>query len=343
MSNQLPLKAASSLAAWKFGEDGVLKLRTSIGAKLQAFFQDGQDGNGDRIWIDFPGEPIRPRSFDGSGPLEQIRVGQPQPGVTRLVIEFNKSVTFDPKTLQLVGTSPDLWELKFVDIPTIGLKSLGEGNLVRRPVEASLHTNFSSRGISTTIELPEIARGRYRVVIDPGHGGPDVGAIGIGGIRETDVVLDISIQVAKILDQKGVKVHLTRSSEVDLDLPPRVAMANRLAADAFVSIHANASRNIRKDVNGIETFYFTGSKGFRLASLIQNEVLKASPGSPNRGVRRSRFFVIRHTHMPAALVETGFLTGGLDSSRLAQQSHRSKISFAISRGILLYLQGGEIR
>ena len=77
------------------------------------------------------------------------------------------------------------------------------------------------------------------MVIDPGHGGPDPGAIGINNLRETDVVLDVSLQVAQILQRKGVRVLLTRSSELDVDLPPRVALANN-RADLFVSIHANA-------------------------------------------------------------------------------------------------------
>ena len=331
------LKAASSLAAWNLRADGVLSLRTSVGAKLTAFFQYGHSKKGDRVWIDFPGEPLGPRTFLGSGPIRQIRVGKPQEGITRLVIELNKSISIDPTNLKLLGISPDQWELKLGGIPIQGLRRMGEGNLSKSISTLPKLSHSSNRNLSE-IEMPEVVRGRYRVVIDPGHGGPDVGAVGLRGIRETHVVLDISIQVAEILEQKGVKVNLTRRSEIDLDLPPRVAMANNLDADAFVSIHANASKNIQKNVNGIETFFFTGSKGFRLASLIQKEVLKTSPGSPDRGVRRSRFFVIRRTHMPAALVETGFLTGKLDSSRLAQESHRRKLAFAITRGILLYLQ-----
>ena len=220
-----------------------------------------------------------------------------------------------------------------------GLQKLGEGNLLRplRTRTRTRTTTISSK-VSNISDLPQLPRGRYRVVIDPGHGGPDVGAVGIRGIRESEIVLDISIQVAKILEEKGVKVHLTRKSEIDLDLPPRVAMANRSRANAFISIHANASRSRSRDVNGIETFFYSGSKGFRLATLIQKELLKVSPGSPDRGVRRGRFFVIRRTKMPAALVETGFVTGRLDSSRLSTSQHRRNVAIAISSGILKYLK-----
>ena len=193
----------------------------------------------------------------------------------------------------------------------------------------------------SSINLPSFKRGRFLVVIDPGHGGPDSGAVGIGGVRETDIVLEISLQVARILESKGVKVRLTRNSEVDLDLPPRVAIANRLRANAFVSIHANASRSRHRDVNGIETFYFSGTRAYSLSSKIQKELLKVSPSSPDRGVRKGRFYVIRRTNMPAALVETGFVTGKLGSPRLAKSSHRRNVAFAIAKGILIYLK--EVR
>jgi N-acetylmuramoyl-L-alanine amidase len=76
-----------------------------------------------------------------------------------------------------------------------------------------------------------------------------------------------------------------------------------------------------------------------LAAHVQQQVLNVSPGSPNRGVRRGRFFVIRRTTMPSALVETGFVTGGLDAPRLANAGHRRKLSLAIATGILNYLRG----
>ena len=92
------------------------------------------------------------------------------------------------------------------------------------------------------MQLPNVKQNKFSVVLDPGHGGPDPGAIGIGGLRETDVVLEVSEIVKKLLSEKGVKVWLTRKNEVDLDLPPRVSFANRKNGDIFVSIHANASR-----------------------------------------------------------------------------------------------------
>ena len=112
-------------------------------------------------------------------------------------------------------------------------------------------------------------------------------------------------------------------------------------ADAFVSIHANATRGKRKDVNGLETYYYSGYKGYSLAKNIQKQILIFSPQSPDRGVRRSRFYVIRKTSMPAALVEIGFVTGIYDADLLRQKAYRDKMSFAIAKGILNYLRGSN--
>ena len=151
------------------------------------------------------------------------------------------------------------------------------------------------------------------------------------------MVLDVSKRVKKLLIEKGVMVRLTRNNEVDLDLPPRVLIANTTDADIFVSIHANASRGKRRDINGLETFYYAGWRGRLLAKNIQKQILKVSPGSPDRGVRQGRYFVIKNTSMPAVLVEIGFLTGRLDARRLEKSIHRQRIAYAITKGILTYL------
>jgi N-acetylmuramoyl-L-alanine amidase len=188
--------------------------------------------------------------------------------------------------------------------------------------------------------LPLVPRGRFKVVIDPGHGGPDPGAVGIGGLRETDVVLDVSLQLARLLQSRGVEVVLTRTTEVDVDLPPRVALANSSGADVFLSVHANALSMMRPDVNGIESFYFepAGNRARSLAAAVQQQMLAISPGSPDRGVRTARFFVIRRTVMPSTLVEMGFVTGALDAPRLMDANFRRRMAVALATGVLTYLQ-----
>ncbi|WP_448570990.1 N-acetylmuramoyl-L-alanine amidase family protein, partial [Trichothermofontia sp.] len=188
-----------------------------------------------------------------------------------------------------------------------------------------------------TGSLPRVPSGRVIVVIDPGHGGPDPGAVGIGNIYEKNIVLDISRQVAAILQQQGVQVVMTRSDDRDLDLEPRVQIAERANATAFVSIHANAISMSRPEVNGVETYYYVS--GLPLAQAIHSSILQSGLGMRDRGVRQARFYVIRRTSMPAVLVETGFVTGAEDAPRLADPNFRSRMAVAIARGILNYFQG----
>ena len=339
MLPSLPAQAASALAAWALTENGTLQLRTSRNARLQAFFQDASDGRGTRVWIDFPGELRFPRRLTGRGAVKEIRLGKPRPGATRLVVEFRPGVELDPSQLKLRGTAPDRWELNFSGLPTRGLDDLGEGDLSGRATAWRPPGRFApSRTPVDPSGLPTVTRGRYTIVIDPGHGGPDPGAVGIDGLRETDVVLDVSMQVAALLRARGVDVLLTRTGDVDVDLPPRVSLANRSSATAFISIHANALSMRRQDVNGIETFFFSDPRSGRLAGYLQQQMMDVSPGTPNRGVRRGRFFVIRRTVMPAALVEMGFVTGAIDAPRLARADHRRRLALALATGILNYLR-----
>ena len=332
----LPLKSASALAAWALTSNGTLKLRTSSGTKLEAFYQSSSKDKGERVWIDFPGELTRPRTLKGNGSVKEIRLGKPSNGITRLVIEFLPTVELEPSKLKLIGISPNTWEMKFSGLETNSLVSIGEGNILRNSIKRTFEKiEIQDLDISS---LPNVPYGKYKVVIDPGHGGSDPGAVGINGLRETDIVLEISKNVSEFLTKKGVKTILTRNYERTLDLQPRVDKANKSKADAFVSIHANATRGKRLEVNGLETYYYSGYKGYSLAKNIHKQILITSSQSPDRGVRRSRFYVIRKTSMPAALVEIGFVTGMYDAALLRQKAYRDKISFAIAKGILNYLK-----
>ena len=334
----LPARSSSALAAWALKSNGVLELRTKSNAKLRAYFQKASDLYGDRFWIDFPGELKNPRTIEGNGPIKEIRLGKPDKGITRLVIEFNSNNKTNPIAWKLIGLDQNRWSIKLFSSKTSFL-TIGEGLVHKTNVNKKINQkplNFNKNDYEY-LQLPNVKQNKYYVVIDPGHGGPDPGAIGIGGIRETDVVLEVSKIVKRLLNEKGVKVRLTRNNEIDLDLPPRVSFANNTNADIFVSIHANASRGKRSDINGLETFYYRGWRGRLLAKKIQQQILKVSPGSPDRGVKQGRFYVIKNTRMPAVLVEIGFLTGRLDARRLEKTMHRKRLAYAIAKGILEYL------
>ncbi len=343
----LPAQAASTLSAWRVSREGLLELRTAPGISVRAFFEEGAAGRGPRVWFDLPGAPSRTRSLWLGGTLREVRIGRPDDGTTRLVLEFQPGTRLDPRQLRLVGTARDRWRMELpgraLRVPVAG----GEGDfnaptvVAARPVAAGppawMLRPHSRRPLSVE-GLPVVPRGRFKVVIDPGHGGPDPGAIGIDGLRETEVVLDVGLQVAQLLQARGVVVLLTRTTEVDVDLPPRVALANGSGADLFVSLHANALTMERPDVNGIETFFFEGGRSSYLARIMQDRLLAVSPGTPDRGARPGRFFVIRRTVMPSVLAEIGFVTGEIDAPRLADPSFRRRLAEAVAGAILSYLQ-----
>ena len=334
----LPVKSSSALAAWSINTNGVLELRTKTNTNLKAYFQKANQISGDRFWVDFPGELKNPRTIKGNGPIKEIRLGKPDKGKTRLVIEFKEETYLKPLTWRLVGLDQNSWRIKLFD-RKYSFKKISEGQVDNRirNFKKNQKSIYKKKNDYQYLKLPDVKQNKFLVVIDPGHGGPDPGAIGIGGIRETDVVLEVSKIVKKLLSDKGVKVALTRKNEIDLDLPPRVSFANDIDADIFVSIHANASRGKRRDINGLETFYYRGGKGRLLAKKIQKQILRVSPGSPDRGVKQGRFYVIKNTRMPAVLVEIGFLTGRLDARRLEKNAHRKRLAYAIAKGILEYL------
>ena len=336
--NSAPVWSSSALAAWSLKSNGVLELRTKSNTNLKAYFQKASNFYGDRFWIDFPGELKNPRTIKGNGPIKEIRLGKPIKGKTRLVIEFAENNKIKPLKWRLIGIDKNRWRIKLFS-PNISYETIGEGlvNKKNSNINLNQNINYSKKTNNDYLQLPDVKQNKFYVVLDPGHGGLDPGAIGIDGIRETDVVLEVSRIVKKLLSEKGVRVRLTRNKEIDLDLPPRVSIANNTDANVFVSIHANASRGKRRDINGLETFYYRGWRGRLLAKRIQKQILRVSPGSPDRGVKQGRYYVIKNTRMPAALVEIGFLTGRLDARRLEKRTHRKRIAYAIAKGILEYL------
>ncbi|HIK44815.1 MAG TPA: N-acetylmuramoyl-L-alanine amidase [Leptolyngbyaceae cyanobacterium M65_K2018_010] len=190
---------------------------------------------------------------------------------------------------------------------------------------------------SSTASIPN--RERVVVMLDPGHGGADPGAIGLGGLQEKGVVLAVAQQVAATLQSQGITVRMTRQGDQTVDLQPRVDMAAAAHATVFVSIHANAVNMQRPEVNGLETYYSSDS-GLALATVIHRRVLSSLPMG-DRGVKQARFFVLRRTTMPAALIEIGFVTGATDAPKLRDPQWQAQMGQAIAQGILDYLRGGR--
>jgi N-acetylmuramoyl-L-alanine amidase len=180
-----------------------------------------------------------------------------------------------------------------------------------------------------------LRKGKIVVIIDPGHGGKDSGAIGIGGVLEKDVILPISKRITEVLERNGIQVIMTRDSDYFVTLPGRVTMAERANADVFVSIHANSAGANRPEVSGLETYHY--DSGLRLAQIVHSKILQ-SLNVRDRKVRKARFYVLRKTSMPSILVETGFLTGRDDVAKLRTSAYQNQMADAIAQGILQYLK-----
>lgn len=333
---------AANLQFWRFDQQGNrLELRTDDGVqpRAQLIF------NPTRLVIDLPGTRLgRPKQLEQfGGRVTALRVAQFDRDTTRLVLELSPGYTVDPKRVRFRYTTAQNWTIELPQPeynPAIASDDDQDDQTLEVP-QAPVIPRSSVGGlfpISPTPRpnptMPIVPNGQPIVIVDPGHGGPDPGAVGIGGLRETDIVLDISRQVTALLSRQGISAVLTRDAEYDLGLEPRVQMANRANATVFVSIHANAISMSRPDVNGLETYYFNSGK--ELAEVIHRTILEEI-GVRDRRVRQARFYVLRHTRMPSVLVETGFVTGAEDAARLSDPGYRSRMAAAIARGILRYL------
>lgn len=178
--------------------------------------------------------------------------------------------------------------------------------------------------------------GQVLVMLDPGHGGVDPGAVGIGGLQEKGVVLAVAQYTAAALQAQGIAVQMTRQSDQTVELQPRTERAEAARSTVFVSIHANAVNMQRQEVNGVETYYYSEA-GQVLATALQQQVL-GTMAMNDRGVRQARFFVLRRTSMPAALIEIGFVTGATDAPKLRDPRWQAQMGQSIAQGILNYLR-----
>jgi N-acetylmuramoyl-L-alanine amidase len=167
------------------------------------------------------------------------------------------------------------------------------------------------------------------VVIDAGHGGFDRGGIPGQRVSESQMTLDVALRLRAALQASGYRVVMTRSTDVFVPLGTRVAIANQYRNGIFVCIHFNSAT--RRGANGIET-YFYSSQSLPLASAIHYYVAGGAP-SPNRGVRRRGYFVLRRTSIPAILVECGFLTNPYEASYVSSAPYRQKLADEIARGV----------
>lgn len=173
------------------------------------------------------------------------------------------------------------------------------------------------------------------IVIDPGHGGSDPGAV-VGNVKEKDLNLDIALKLKTLLEANGAKVFMTREDDTFVNLYARAEMANKLNADLFISIHHNAATS---NATGTETLYYPDPEKKLFAQALQRAVVSYT-GFHNRGIiERPGIVVTRETKMPSALVEVGFLTNPNDLAHIMTDEFKQKVAQGILQGIVDYISG----
>lgn len=187
------------------------------------------------------------------------------------------------------------------------------------------------------------------MVLDPGHGGEDPGAVGRRGTLEKHVVLATSLKLAAMLQKQGIRVVLTRTADVDLgvegpfgwkvgDLQARVRTANSCGADVFLSIHANA--DVYSECRGAQVFYRADGHrdSERLARTIQTEIRRICRNTDREVSTNINQYVLKNVKMPAATVELGFLSNPEEEMLLASDEYQEKLARAICIAIFRYFQ-----
>jgi N-acetylmuramoyl-L-alanine amidase len=365
-----------------------------------------------RLFFDVQGRPAMSQKTIPVGDhlLKQIRIAETHPGTTRIVFDLEQGADFtasqlsNPERLMVelhakavkasatlateellaqaepqpvAKAAPGLPVLAAVSRPVTVAPSVAPTPAPPRkpdlpePKAASRNAN-GDRTLTRALGLK-----LGRVVLDPGHGGHDVGTHGPSGLYEKDLVLDISQRLAMLLqDRLGSEVVLTRDDDTYVSLQGRTKIANESKADLFLSIHANSSPV--KSVTGVETYYlnFTTSRSaldlaarenaasessiFDLKDVLEKIALKdkidesrefasrlqtslytltkASAPAKNRGIKKAPFMVLIGAQMPSVLAEIGFLTNANDEALMRKNEHRQKIAEALYKGIAAYAE-----
>lgn len=192
---------------------------------------------------------------------------------------------------------------------------------------------FVYKPFVTNKEHREMQLSDIGIVIDAGHGGHDVGAIGATGSYEKDFTFATALKLKEKLASVGATVYMTRERDEFISLASRVNYANMTDADVFLSIHYNSFAE-QPDVIGIETFYYQ-EQNKMLAQMIQEEIIKET-GDKDRGITFGDFYVLRQTMKPALLIELGFLSNIETEENLKMDWYQQKIVNGILKGLQKY-------
>lgn len=309
----------------------------------QVQYEEHRLTNPDRIYFDLQETTVGARvsaKMAGDGlRILRVRTASSQPGVTRVVLDTKGIVDYrvrmntEPYGLRIeVGTAPR-------DLPNAVAAAPHPGSTAVAAVPHPLR------------KIPGIAAAKLKIVLDPGHGGWDMGTIGNRGLMEKDLALDVAQRLSLLLlKSSDYDVTLTRLDDTYIPLEQRASAANTAGADLFISIHGNYSS--RSHSRGVETYYPIASStdaatsvrtedSRKLAEMLQtflhHQEAASNPGLPDRGVKGANFAVLRSTAMPAALAEVSFVSSPNDEIQLIQSSYRQQLAEALYKGIASYV------
>lgn len=340
----------------------VVELDRAVRIKKEPTRLPAAAGRPERIYVDLEGIWVGRRFVEGlpvaDGLLRDIRIGQNTRTDIRVVLDLE---TYERHRI-LTLSHPDR-----LVIDVYGRRDGGE----------------TLRWGAEREEEPRLPTGLRRVqtvVVDPGHGGKDPGALGVGGLREKDVTLRLAKRLAGELEARGFRVVSTRADDRYLGLEERTAIAESVGGDVFVSLHANASR--RRSVRGIETYFLdenherhsvtvaarengvdrshvnalqrtlarlrvseVSPHSRRLAELVQRELVTGLPERyhpvADLGVKKGPFYVLFLSSMPAVLVESGFLTNRTEARRLGDDRYLDAVAERIALALARYRDEGS--
>ena len=337
----------------------------------------------ERIYFDLHDTVLPPewagKTMDvGDFSLTRVRIAQPVAGVTRIVLDtkggsnFSVSMESNPYRLvvELRGSEKALAANQFVPKGTTPKLTSASVDRAPSPLNAA---PVAALAVKPSGQPSPARAGKFRIVLDAGHGGWDQGTVGRQGLTEKDLVLDVAQRLGKLLQARlGSEVLFTRTGDTYLSLDQRADIANQAQADLFVSVHANYSNSTA--ARGVETYYSDlfsapGSREVekhedgtfakptpvslsieqlhekieesrRLATSVQRSLYATlavnSPDIRNRGIKDSAFVVLTGTTMPAILTEISFVSSPDDERNLQSPTYRQQIAEALYKGIARY-------
>ncbi|MBN1635232.1 MAG: N-acetylmuramoyl-L-alanine amidase [Deltaproteobacteria bacterium] len=352
----------------------VIDLEKDVPFDTFALPPDNKTNRSHRLVIDLDSART-PKGFPykmdvNDGILSFIRISQNQKNKVRVVLDLSQKPYYNAFPLENPSRLVvDVSKNKNFAWNTAPSKSASGVQKVKSGVPSVMPSNVPSIAKQLSLKVS-------RIVIDPGHGGKDPGALGPGGIREKNVALAISKALAQRLQQDGFEVFLTRTSDVFLTLEERTAFANKKKADLFISIHLNANKNA--SIRGVETFFLnltTDASAIQVAArenattsnslsdlqLILNDLMLNSKinessrfascmqksimstvrqvgyAGKDLGVRQAPFYVLLGAQMPSILLELGFITNAQDVALLRKATYQNIMINGIASGINSYI------